>query len=316
MRTPFAPEHQALRDSVRRLAEDALADAAATAEGGALPHAAAAQQCGDLGLFGLDDVLAEVAACEELGRVRSGGLVFVLLDTMLAADLGLDVTDGLVAVARGVRLRPANGGVDGDIPFLVGGLVAARCVVVDSGVLVRCGGPGWAAQPVADAHAFRGGAVAAVQLQGVAAEPLTVPPHVLARAELREAAAAVGAASRSFDDAAAYAQQREAFGRPIARFQVNRHGLAETATHLQAAQALVYDTAWRWSTGDRADPAAARLYAGQVALAAADRALQLHGGYGYTTAFDAQRAWRDARALHIGAGALHRRLEHPRGSVA
>ena len=313
MRTPFAPEHDALRDSVRRLVDGPLAALADAAEHGEAVHREVLHRCDELGLFALGDVLAEVAACEELGRLRSGGLVALLLDAMLADDLGVTDPDGPVTIVRDATAVTADDGVSGVLPFVVGGLLARRCLLPDLGLLLDCD-EGWQAVAVAAPHALRGGAVAAVTLDGAPAKPVDVPPDALRRYELREAAAAVGAARAAFDGAAAYAQQREAFGRPIARFQVNRHALAETATHITAAEALVHDTAWRWANGDTVDLAAARLYSARVAVAAADRMLQLHGGYGYTTAFDAQRAWRDARALLPTLPALRTRLADYQGS--
>jgi alkylation response protein AidB-like acyl-CoA dehydrogenase len=313
MRTPFASEHDALRNSVQRLVDGPLVALAEAAERGDPVHAEVLRRCEELGLFELDDVLAEVAACEALGRLRSGGLVTLVLDAMLLAELG--VADGAGAVVRDAPgLVSDEGGCSGVLAFVVGGVLARRCLLLDRGLLLDCE-QGWQAQAVVAPHALRGGAVASVTLDGVPAEPFEVPAAAVHRSELREAAAAVGAAHAAFDAAAAYAQQREAFGRPIARFQVNRHALAEMATHITAAEALVLDTAWQWASGDAADPAAARLYAARTAVAAADRALQLHGGYGYTTAFDAQRAWRDARALLPTLPALRMRLVDNQGTA-
>jgi alkylation response protein AidB-like acyl-CoA dehydrogenase len=311
MRTPFAPEHDALRDSVRRLVQGPLAALAQAAEQGDSVHADTVRRCDELGLFGLGDVLAEVAACEQLGRLRSGGLVALVLNLMLATDLGLAADpEAIVAVVPDAQVVKGHDDVSGDLPFVVGGVMARRCVLIDS-QLVASSEHGWEAIPLLAPHSLRGGAVAAVTLRGAPTQPIDVPAAAVLRHELRQAAAAVGAAHGAFDSAAAYAGQREAFGRPIARFQVNRHALAEVATHVTAAEALVHDTAWTWAHGtpaDATDPAAAKLYAATTAIAAADRAVQLHGGYGYTTAYDAQRAWRDARALVPGLAPLRARL--------
>ncbi len=70
----------------------------------------------------------------------------------------------------------------------------------------------------------------------------------------------------------------------------------------------MHDTAETLARDGSGDTAAARLYAGRVAVAVADRVLQLHGGYGYTTDFDAERAWRDAHALSLGDLTLRARL--------
>ncbi|HLN64768.1 MAG TPA: acyl-CoA dehydrogenase family protein [Symbiobacteriaceae bacterium] len=118
------------------------------------------------------------------------------------------------------------------------------------------------------------------------------------------AAAAVAGAERSLEMAMAYADQREAFGRKIGKFQVIRHKLAQMATEIEAAKSLVYTCAWRWEQGDYAvkEISMAKLFASEVACRVADEALQIHGGAGYMMEYPVQRAWRDARLLRIGAG--------------
>jgi alkylation response protein AidB-like acyl-CoA dehydrogenase len=293
---PFAEEHDTLRRSVARLVDERLAPLAAKAEAGAPVHAEAVAAIADL--RHLDDVLADVVVAQELGRVRSGGLVAVLLDNLLAADVGTQPAE-VVAVARRADLRLDGEHGDGVLLSLVGGAVASAGLVVEHRVVVHAD-DGWEATPLSSPHALRGGALADVTLRHAAVRPVAVPSAVLQRAELREAAAAVGAGWVTFHDAVQYAGQRTAFGRPIGRFQVNRHALSEIATWLTAAEALVHDCAWALATRGAADTAAARLAAGSALRQAADVCLQLHGGNGYTTDFDAQRAWRDGRALAVG----------------
>lgn len=294
--TPFSAEHEALRDVVGRLVNGPLAEVAAAAEGAATQDgrkdfAAARQVCADLGLLDLDDILAEVVVAEELGRLRSGGLVARLLDAMLTAPLALHDA----AVAHTDSLTIDGDRASGALPFVVGGQEAGRCLLLARNLIVDLHG---ADVDVPErAHAWRGAAAATIMLTAAPVEPANAPPTARARAELLQAAAAVGASQRTVAEASEYAQQREAFGRPIAKFQVNRHGLADAATKIAAAQALVHDTAWAFNRDPGTDAAAARLYAGRVANEVADRAVQLHGGYGYTSAFDASRAWRDAHAL-------------------
>ncbi len=118
------------------------------------------------------------------------------------------------------------------------------------------------------------------------------------------AAGAVAGAERSLEMAMQYASEREAFGRKIGKFQVIRHKLAQMATEIEAAKALVYATAWRWQNGEYPvkEISMAKLFAAEVAYRVADEALQIHGGAGYMMEYPIQRAWRDARLLRIGAG--------------
>ena len=300
--TPFSSEHEALRDVVRRLVQGPLVDAAAAAEAGATDIATALKQCADLGLLDLGDVLADVVVAQELGRLRSGGLVARLLDAMTTTPLGLPGT----AVVRSAQVSVDHTGTNGLLPFVVGGRTATHCLLLERAVVLDLGGA--VVAPAERAHAWRGAAAAAVTLDGAPTTPIELPPDTAARAELREAAAAVGSAQQTLQETMAYAQQREAFGRPIARFQVNRHGLADAATKVVAAEALVHDTAWALANGAPIETAGVRLYVGRVANEVADRAVQMHGGYGYTSAFDASRAWRDAHALRAGDDERRRRL--------
>ena len=304
--TPFSSEHEALADSVRRLVEGPLADSAAAAERGGAIHRDVVGRCADLGLFELDDVLAQVAAAQALGRLRSGGLVRVVLDTMLAAAAGLAPTGGFVAVASDARVTVRHGALWGALPFVAGGSFAQRLLLPGVGAVVDLAAA--RIEPLVDPHALRGAAPAAVTFDATPYAPVEVEIGALHRWELSQAAAAVGAGWLAWDDAHRYAQEREAFGRPIGRFQVNRHALADAATALTAAEALVHDTAHAIAGGRDADPAPALLFAGQAAVAVADRALQLHGGYGYTTEFDLARAWRDARAVQVRSGRLRNRI--------
>lgn len=118
------------------------------------------------------------------------------------------------------------------------------------------------------------------------------------------AATAVAGAERALELALKYAGEREAFGRKIGQFQVIRHKLAQMATEVEAARALVYTCAWRWQHGEYPvkEIAMAKLYASEMACRVADEALQIHGGAGYMMEYPIQRLWRDLRLLRIGAG--------------
>ena len=121
---------------------------------------------------------------------------------------------------------------------------------------------------------------------------------------LISSAAAVASAQDVFERTLDYAKQRVAFGRPIGRFQANRHKFAEMATKIEAARELVYATAWRFQNGDYPvrEISMAKLYASRIACEVADDCLQIHGGAGYMREYGIERAWRDLRLNRIGAG--------------
>jgi alkylation response protein AidB-like acyl-CoA dehydrogenase len=101
-----------------------------------------------------------------------------------------------------------------------------------------------------------------------------------------------------------YAKEREAFGRPIGKFQAIRHKFAEMAMKTEAAKQLTYATAWRFANGEYPvrEISMAKLYASQVGFEVADECVQIHGGYGYMKEYEIERAWRDMRLNRIGAG--------------
>jgi alkylation response protein AidB-like acyl-CoA dehydrogenase len=118
------------------------------------------------------------------------------------------------------------------------------------------------------------------------------------------AAMAVGGAERVLEKTMEYARSRSAFGRPIGTFQAIRHKFAEMATQLEAARQLTYATAWRFQKGEYAvrEASMAKLFATRMACQVADECLQIHGGYGYTSEYGIERAYRDLRLYRIGAG--------------
>ena len=101
-----------------------------------------------------------------------------------------------------------------------------------------------------------------------------------------------------------YAKEREAFGRPIGKFQAIRHKFADMATKIEAAKQIVYATAWRFANGEYPvrEISMAKLYATRVCHEVADECVQIHGGYGYMKEYEIERAYRDQRLNRIGAG--------------
>jgi butyryl-CoA dehydrogenase len=118
------------------------------------------------------------------------------------------------------------------------------------------------------------------------------------------AAQATGIAQGAFDAALAYARQREAFGHPIADFQAIQFMLADMATEIDAARLLVRKAAWKEDTGARfsMEASIAKLFASEMATRVAHKAIQIHGGNGYSREYPVERAYRDARITEIYEG--------------
>jgi acyl-CoA dehydrogenase len=115
---------------------------------------------------------------------------------------------------------------------------------------------------------------------------------------------AVGAMQRLIEITISYAQEREAFGRPIGKFQAIRHHVAEMATKAEAARALTYNSLRLFHEGQDCikEVTMAKLVTQRAVLEIADQSLQIHGGYGYMKEYGIERAVRDARLGPIGGG--------------
>ena len=118
------------------------------------------------------------------------------------------------------------------------------------------------------------------------------------------AAQSIGVAQGCLDEAIKYAKERKQFGRPIAKFQAIAFMLAEMATKLEAAQNLVYKTAWLIDNGQDASMAAsmAKFYASEVCNEIAAKTVQIHGGYGFIKDYKIERMFRDCRVFTIYEG--------------
>jgi butyryl-CoA dehydrogenase len=118
------------------------------------------------------------------------------------------------------------------------------------------------------------------------------------------AAQATGIAQGAFEAALSYAQQRQAFGHPIADFQAIQFMLADMATEIDAARLLLRRAAWKQDSGARfsMEAAIAKLFASEMSTRVAHQAMQIHGGYGYSSEYPVERAYRDARITEIYEG--------------
>jgi alkylation response protein AidB-like acyl-CoA dehydrogenase len=128
--------------------------------------------------------------------------------------------------------------------------------------------------------------------------------EILDGGRISVAAMGVGLAQGAYDLAAAYAKERQQFGRPIAQFQAVQFQLADMATEIEAGRGLVYKAAWLKDEGRpfAKEAAMAKLYTGELSNRAANAALQIHGGYGFMDEFPISRLYRDQKILEIGEG--------------
>jgi butyryl-CoA dehydrogenase len=118
------------------------------------------------------------------------------------------------------------------------------------------------------------------------------------------AAQALGIARAACEEAVAYSKERKAFGKPIAQHQAIQFMLADMATEIDASRLLVWRAAALKDRGVRftTEAAMAKLFASEMAERVTSKALQIHGGYGYTKDFDVERHWRDSRITEIYEG--------------
>ncbi|MEO2139658.1 MAG: acyl-CoA dehydrogenase family protein, partial [Thermoleophilia bacterium] len=111
-------------------------------------------------------------------------------------------------------------------------------------------------------------------------------------------------AEAALEQAIKYAQEREAFGRSLSKFQALRFKLATMATKVEAAKALAYKAAWLYETGQPCvkEASMAKYFSAEVADEVTRDAVQIHGGYGYITEYPVERMYRDAKLASITEG--------------
>jgi alkylation response protein AidB-like acyl-CoA dehydrogenase len=163
---------------------------------------------------------------------------------------------------------------------------------------------GWHSQPTAQVN-FDGVRVPVENLVGAEGEGFRIAMMGLDGGRLNIGACSLGGAQRCIDEAVAYTKDRQQFGQSIADFQNTQFTLADMETELQAARALLYMAAVKVTENapDKTRFAAmAKRIATDTGSSVADRALQLHGGYGYLMDYPIERLWRDLRVHSILEG--------------
>jgi alkylation response protein AidB-like acyl-CoA dehydrogenase len=199
-------------------------------------------------------------------------------------------------------------------------LVWARTALPDTGTrgiscfLVEGGTPGLTIGRPEDKMGIRGSATVPLRFEGcrVPADALLGPENggfkiammALDGGRIGISAQAIGIASAALAESVAYARDRRAFDKPIAEHQAIQWKLADMRTLLDAARLLTMRAAWMKDTGKpfSREAAMAKVFATEAALQVCNDAVQIHGGYGYTREYPAERHLRDARATTIYEG--------------
>ncbi len=162
---------------------------------------------------------------------------------------------------------------------------------------------GWRASDTRELS-FQGARVPEENLLGPRGQGFSQFMTILDGGRISVAAMGVGLAQGAYDLAAAYAGERQQFGKPIKEFQAVRFALADLATELEAGRGLVYRAAWLKDRGRpfAREAAMAKLYTGLLSNRAVNVALQVHGGYGFMDEYPISRLYRDQKILEIGEG--------------
>lgn len=254
--------------------------------------------------------LPELAAGEALGA-------WALTETSSGSDAG---TMGTRAVRKGDRWI-----LNGTKLWITQGTVAGIYVVLAvtspeegkkgiTAFLVEPGTPGFQAVPIKGKLGMRSSDTAELVFEdceipaanrlGPEGRGYTDTLRILDRGRIAIGALGVGLARGALEESLAYAKERRAFGKPIGDFQAIRFYLADMRTELDAARLLVQRAA---DLADRGRPftreaSMAKLFAAEAAMRACNKAVQIHGGYGYTKEFPVERYLRDAKLCEIGEG--------------
>ena len=180
--------------------------------------------------------------------------------------------------------------------------------------LIETKTPGFTAREIEGKMGIRAANTAEVSLDhcrvpkenvvGEVGHGLKVALSAIDNARFTMGAGCVGIAQACIDASVKYAQQRQQFKRPIGQFQLIQEMIADMITETEAARYLVYRAGYLRDKGlpYSRETAIAKYYASKVAMQAADRAIQIHGGYGYSDEFPVERYYRDARVAPLFAG--------------
>ncbi len=270
--------------------------------------------CGPILAFGTDEQKAQYLRPLAAGRKLG---CFCLTEPQVGSDAGAIATraeahDGHYVLSGVKQFITSGRNADVAIVFAVTDRTAGKKGI--SAFIVDTATPGFIVSRVEDKTGQRASDTAQITLDGCrvpAANRLGAEGagYRIALANLEAgrigiAAQAVGMARAAFDAALAYARERTSFGKPIIEHQAVNFRLADMATAIEAARALVLSAAVLREAGQPClkEASMAKLFASEMAERVCSDAIQIHGGYGYVTDFPVERIWRDVRVCQIYEG--------------
>ncbi len=257
---------------------------------------------------------------EYIPRVANDGATaaFALTEAMAGSDVAnLDMKyarEGDYYILNGTKIFITNGA---EADFLVTFATRDKSLGYKgiSAFIVDKGTPGFSVgklekkmglHPASTAElVFDNCKVPAANLLGEEGKGFKVALRAIDACRIAVAAQSLGLAQAAYDAAVAYAKERKQFGVEIARFQGIQFMIADMAVDLDAARLLTYRAAWlQQKTGEVSakEPAMAKLFASEAAHRICHKAIQIHGGYGYTREFAVERIYRDQRIMELFEG--------------
>ncbi|OQY10956.1 MAG: acyl-CoA dehydrogenase [Marinitoga sp. 4572_148] len=242
---------------------------------------------------------------------------FALTEPNAGSDAGnqstLAIKDGKRYILNGNKIFITNGG-EADIYIIFASTNRELGVKGISAFIVEKGTPGFSVGKIENKMGIRGSATSELILDNVVIpeenllgkenQGFKIALKTLDGGRIGIAAQALGIAQGAFDETIKYIKEREQFGRPIFKFQSIQFTIAEMKTKLEAARALVYNAALKKMNSHNysLEAAMAKYYASDIAMEITRKAVQLHGGYGYTKEYAVERMMRDAKITEIYEG--------------
>lgn len=267
--------------------------------------------CAPVALFGSEELKQQYLPVAAAGKSKLAALA--LTEPGAGSDLGGGVQtratrDGDSWVISGNKMWCTNASIADFIVTLV------RTGERHSLILVPTDTPGLSIGPAEKKMGLHGSPTHAVSYQdvrvpaanllGEEGKGLAYTLATLDGGRVGIGALSVGLARAALEEAIKYAKQRKTFGQPIANHQAIQWMLADAETQLSAARLLVWQAAWNKDNGKpfAKQAAMAKLFATEVAETICRNAIQIHGGYGYSSEFPVELIYRDARLMTIGEG--------------
>ncbi len=255
-----------------------------------------------------------------LPMVNEGKLgAFALTEAGAGSDAGAvrtkAISDGDNYIINGSKCFISNMGPDeGDFVILIALTDPSAGMKGMSAIIVDRGTPGFSIGKVEDKMGIRGAAVSELifedcvvpktNLVGKEGEGFKIAMSALDGGRIGIAAQALGIAEAAIEASVEYSKQRNQFGKPVSALQGIQWYLADMATRTEAAKLLILQAADMRSRGENVtkEAAMAKYYASENAVYVTDRAVQIHGGYGYMKDYPIERMYRDARITPLYEG--------------